>query len=667
MSFAVDAVAETLTGFGVDVPGVTGDGAAFGGVELQFQSQGVDLGDPNASILDFNFGTIAKRGTGGDANKVTLKIVGAEWDINSYLTDEEIADTRNPDGPTIDLTDKIQGALDYLAALYAGTPAANDRAASFCGYLRLHGSYLVRQLSLIPTIGIQGDNMRDTILVQASGATDHMIRVLARFGKIDGARSVYCMLRDFSILGNGGFGPTELDGNGYVPAPLHGVYVESAGNDPDHQSNYRYNSVLMLHVSISYMSGSAVSVVLSRHAPKLRFCYFAKCGLTALSDGTYPSGVFIGSDSDAEVLHCGSGGHGGHSYEVRACETIQFNGGDCWQSHNANLNYRALFLYGMRYAVIRGLDINGALEYQGVPPTTPERVTPFRVLHNNFRFRLGSFGTNDDDGQPSPLEAYIIMAHAPMAISAHNTFTPYYKSDGTIGARPQYIYSLSSQTILCASDVLPDPTDPNWPAGQDINVTPDYTTITNDFSKLVGTWGAQDALAGLHRQLFLRTGFVEGVDSGAVGRTNGDNVPIWAVGWNNISNVNRAQAIVLASGATADVATLNLAPGRYKLYGKVQYVANAVSHAVCKMGIGTVSAPASIPDTSAKNYTAEVVSFPAAETGDIHSQSIGPVFITVDRADTPLGSTITYYLSVNATFTGTGLAAFAAFKVERFT
>ena len=64
---------------------------------IQFQSDGTDLGLPNVDTVDFTTGLTATRGTGENANKVTLSASGGA------ATLEELA---------VSLTGSVSGAFD---------------------------------------------------------------------------------------------------------------------------------------------------------------------------------------------------------------------------------------------------------------------------------------------------------------------------------------------------------------------------------------------------------------------------------------------------------------------------------------------------------------------------------------------------------------------------
>jgi hypothetical protein len=579
-----------------------------------------------------------------------------DQDINYYLTRAEIADTRNPTGPTIDLTAKIQAAINYLVAKYTSDPNPSSKAAGQSIVLRFHGSYLVTSLRVPPSVTILGDNFRETIFVQKAGATDHLIRGLARYGKTKGSRSSYANFRNFSIQMNPAvFGPVALDGSSLTPYPLCGIFLEPGTADPSYFGG-AYNAALIEYVTIVGASGNGFFCPNSRHAPKLRFCYISGCGTTQASDGSYADNIYIASSSDAELLHCGSGSGGGNSLRIHNCETPQVKGGDWWASNNAALGYRAHLWEGMNYGIIEGADINGAFEYQGPNGT---KVSCIRIIGNNFRFRDSSFG-DDDPGvpgvQPAPLDAYIILNKSINSVSLGNSFTPYYDSGGTVAARPSYIYEILGTSVHYANDQIPDLTSNDWPCGANIAAGNHYADMTNDWTKIVFQARATDSVTGLHRTLFNYIGFIPGQAGGIAGTIDGTSKGVGIIGEYVNAKLGSGAAVSLTTTVAANIASLALTPGDWDISGCVQFASAApATGGLCEIGISTISA--TISSTTASTYNGNALSYTTV-TGAIKRLDIVPTRISIS-------ATTTHYLVAKGTFSTANVGAYGIIQARR--
>lgn len=633
----------------------------------QYQQDGVNLGEATVDTVDFHWPLEATRGVGADANTITVTMPAWEFDIDAWLTPEQIADSRAPDGPTIDLTDVFTNVHDELLAKYISAPNPLKKQAGMALYLRVHGSYLVRKLAgseggWHPSVFLEGDNYRETIFVQntnsdAGPPDDHFIRGLARNGKTQGSRNNYPLFRNFSIqMKPSYFNP--VDGTG-----LCGMYFETARNDPNYNSAYKgYNGPILEYIDITGASGHGLYVAESRHAPKIRFCYFSGNGTYSYdSDGTWGDGMFIGSNADAEILQCGSGGNGGHSLHVNNCETPQVRGGDYWASRNASQTageYRAIFFENMDYGVVDGPDINGVFEYNGNGKTKSSQI---RLIGINFRFRESSFGDGDPNtpgNQPSAQKGYIVIKDGYNVETTGCSYTPWYNSDGYVQARPDHIYHLQGHTLLHVNDRFPSVQSNDWPGGADVVYIPtEAATITNDWSKLDLRAPTSDDVLNLEYNLFKYIRFVPGIDGGIIGRLDGATPSTGTVGEHIFSRVLSASAVALTDNVITTLESITLTPGEWDVSASVQFVGAAATGTSMKASVTTTSG---IVSNDTAFYAGDARPFTAI-TDDLWCAAIGPSRVSIATSD----GNQTYKLNVRARFSAGALSVFGRLRARR--
>lgn len=580
------------------------------------------------------------------------------WDIHYWLTRAEIEDSRNPTGPTLNLTSQIQFALDSLVAKFSTYPAPNKPQASMAGTLRFHHSYMVDGLDVHIAIGIAGDNMRDTIFVQSDTPNGHMIRGLARNGANAGSRAPYARFSDFTIL----MSSSQLAPDGSV---IRGIMLYGGSTDPEQAAighQLQYNAAQMERVTIVGGSGACLWIEKTRHAPKVRFCFFTGGGgalqidgvATTDGSGQYEPNVYDNSDSDSEYLHCGSGGGHGDSYYFVGGETTQVNGGDCWVSKNPDLGYVSIRATGMDYLLIRGLDINGKVYYKGDGLI---RSSQFRMFDNNFRFRKGSFGVNDDDGTPLPLDSFVEVEDGVGAFFMGNTYTPYYTLVGgvpTIGARTQFVYKPTGATVIVAYDRFPSITSIDWPAGQDLMVAPTVKdTLTSNWDKIILCAGlvGDDYQSVLTR--YLR--FVDGLDCGIWGRVDGLDAPAGTIGETGVQPLN--SVVALTTATAADIGSKSLPPGSWHVYGSQQFQASAATVTGIRGAITVNSG--TIPTSSTVNYGRRALNLTGV-SGDFERFDFGPIPINV-----PPGPNVPVYSTVRADFSAGTVGAWGDLRAVR--
>lgn len=500
------------------------------------------------------------------------------WDINYWLSAAQIADARNPNGPTLNTTAAIQYAHDQLVAKFASEPT--NKNGGFCGMLHFHNVYLVDGFqNWNQGICIKGDNMRDTIFLQSTNPGLWMFNVVAPQGRATDSHAPYWNCEDLAVFGNS----HQLSGG----ALAGGIALPNGPNNGD-----AYGGVQMARTQIYGFSGNCLFMDVQRHAPKLRFCHFsAGGGVSLIGDGSdYASVVLINTRSDGEMLHCGAGGGNGHTIEINGCQTMQIKGGDYWSSAHAELGYNAFKITALDYLIIEGADVNGAVHYIGnanaannTPPVA--KSSQIRLVNINFRFRLASFGESQDgSGVPAPLDAYIILQHASNCESLGCTFTPYY-DHGTklVGARPRWLYSISgSETRHVARDHLPDIASNDWPAGADGSgnlITPTYqNSISNSNSQIALDISTLQEATGFHGPMVKWLNLMPGINSGIAGRLDGMAAPAGAVGEQMLAKLSSGSAVALTSGSAADIIgnsgtpTLVLTPGDWTLQGASVFV-----------------------------------------------------------------------------------------------
>jgi hypothetical protein len=578
------------------------------------------------------------------------------FDINYWLTEAEIADTQRQNGPTINLTAKIQGVMDALVARWVGPPNPATKSASMAIRLRFHHSYLVDGLSWHPAIVIEGDSMRDTIFVQSDTPNGHLLRALARNGQVVGLRISYHQIRDVQLLGSNKLGPGNM--------VTRGMHLDDSDTDPVTGPGGEvlgHAAVLAERVSSSNFSGAGTYLPKKRHGPKHRFCYWQGSGkqlqingiATLNGTGQYEPNVYDNSDSDSEYTSCGNGGGAGDSYFIQNGETCQMNGGDCWASQNPELGYVAIRATGMDYLKILGLDINGKCYFKGNGSSASSQI---RFIANNMRFRKSSFGTDDDTGQPAPLDAYLEFEDVVGASLVGNTFTPYYDPHtGIVAARPSFIYKATGATKICPMDRLPAIDSNDWPAGANIAVAPTLDTVTNNWLKIAPVL---PIIATDNRDYLLTRylRFVPGTPGGLFGRTDGLSVPAGMVG--EMSVVPSSGAVGITSATNTNLTSVALTAGVYKISGSMQaqVASGSPNVALTRFGIGTISG--NITTTTSASFAERQLNATAVGSYDRLDLNSIPLVVAA-------GATVTVYAVGRINFTGGTMAALGHLTVER--
>lgn len=581
------------------------------------------------------------------------------FDINYFLTEEEIVDSRRQNGPTINLTARFNEIREYILAKFPGgfpNPAHKD--ASMAATLHLHHSYLIDGWDWHPCIRLVGDSFRDTILVQSDTPDGHFLRGLARNGQTTGARSPYAQIENLTLLGSNTLGPGNM--------VTHGLWLEDADQDPLNDlagAVLAHNGVIGKIVAIVNFSGAGFYCPRKRHGPKWRESYFQGNGKyqqtdgIALLDGTgnYSPNVFDNSDSDAEYSHCGNGGGGGDSYYFANSETVQINGGDCWASVNAALGYLSFRFNAVDYFVLHGVDINGKVYINGSGTNTPSKSTQARIFYNNFRFRKSSFGTTDDDGTPADLDSYIEAEDAPGVICMGNTFTPYYEHRLVV-KRPTKVYlTTGSTTRIFSYDRFPALDSNDWPAG-DIAVPPTLDTLSNGLgNKLILCAGYMDDL--LYPSILMSAvQFIPG--GGIFGQTDGTAVTAGTIGENAISVVGTGAPVSITTGTNTNVTSLTLQPGVYEIDAAVQFQVGSGTPAGTLIRMGLGSTTASITTTSPATFSERQLNPALTLAGAFDCLRVGPVVVNISVATK-------YYSVARCNFAGGTVQALGSLNVKR--
>jgi hypothetical protein len=560
------------------------------------------------------------------------------WDIHYWMPREEIIDSRRQNGPTINTTNRITYVLGELMSKFVGQPNPATPGASRGMELRFHHTLLVDGFRNWPSaIMPRGDSMRETIFQQSTTPVGHMFSVTADQGQASGGRSSYWQAEDFSIL----MRPTRVGpgpATGPTAAVVHGIDFQVPAD------NLAYEAGILTRVTITGASGIGINVPLKRHGPKIRFCYVNGCGgvdTSVAQDGSgYAPNMYIGSNSDAEILHCGSGSGKGHSLHVHNCETTQVKGGDYWASSNADKDYRAMFLEGFDYGIFEGFDCNGAIEYHGHGAAKSSQV---RFLGINFRFRPTSFGadSSDDPGfQPPPLNGFLILKDSVGSISEGCHFTPSYDPGGTVNARPMVRYYVTGVTMHHACDPLHDVLSNDWDCGANpdgtLIIPTEQNSITNDATKItlhapsVSTSQASGTLSSVLR-------FLPG--TGILGRKDGSVPPSGFAGERGVQKIGSGSAVGLTTNTAADVTTITLQPGEYDLSACAE-LASPAAATVTRFEICVSTSANFIDSSDARFYAGESVSATGV-TGPISKLELTGMPISIS-------ATTTFHLSVRS-------------------
>lgn len=560
------------------------------------------------------------------------------WDINYWLTAAQIADARNPNGPTLNTTAAIQYAHDQLIAKFASEPT--NKNGSFCGILHFHNSYLVDGfMAWNQGIGVAGDNMRDTFFLQSSTPQLVIFNVLAPQGRDTDSHAPYWIGRDFAVFGN----KNVLSAG----ALCTGIALPNGVKDGD-----AYGGCQLDRVQIYGFSGNCFFIDIQRHAPKLRFCHFsAGGGVSLIGDGSdYASVVKILTRSDGEMLHCGAGGGNGHTVEIQNCDTIQIKGGDYWSSAHAEQGYYAFQVSKLNYMICEGADVNGAFNYRGQANDFADfpfgKSSQLRLVNINFRFRRASFGENQDgSGTPAPLDAYIILHDSVNTESLGCTFTPYFDNTKAVVARPRWLYSMNgSESRHVARDHLVDIASNDWPAGADVSGALITPTLQNSLSNALGQVSFDLSIiteaTGFHGILTKYLNFIDGVNSGIVGRLDSHGAAPGCVGEQiQIKVAPGAQVSCGTSGTVTNICLITLTAGDWDVWGEVVFSTNDASafnltkEAMCLSMVSTADFTAN--DASSYSIQNITVASPASGSGvDLASLATGPTRVLVASGST---------------------------------
>ena len=597
----------------------------------------------------------------GNISEIT-SLVGHLWvdelvseDINYWLTREEIADTHSGVKPTINLTAKIQAAINALWNK-SQTPArkgTNSAVSSQVAVLRLHGCYMVDQLYTYPGVVLQGDALSETILIQSPNATTDFITVLARNGHSSKQRASWGLFKDLTLQGDS----TILAPDGITG--LHGLTCESAGNDPFYVAGDNYNSYIANNVRVYGFSGDGFHCPTSRKRARHVECR---------SSTNLGNGFFLGNSADAFFTECASGSNGQHSVYVVQADTPRFVGGDFWASNNAAAGlggYRAFYMDRVHEGIIFGCDINGAFEFAGTnnPSDTEYYQTDYKFTLDscNFKFRAGSFGDGGDgsDGVPDPLDGYVIVSNARGVNTRNCSYQPAFdRSTGLATYRPSNIYFLSGDTVFQADDKLPDINSGLWPCGAVVAFPGVYDDICNSWTKLTGQWLQPNVTTSQHATLMTYWSKVPTKAGGQIGRNDGVVPTAGTVGEVISAKVTSGSPVALTTATAVDVTFIDLTPGEWDIYGSVVFQGAAATGSIMKTAISTASG--TIPSVNANAYASSLIPF-AALTGDIQSLQVGPVRAPLDSSS----ATYRYYLTVRSTFSAGTMAAFGQIQARR--
>lgn len=593
--------------------------------------------------------------TSGDQVETQLGVAGnADWDIEFYLTTAEIEDSRLSTGPTINLTTKINAAIQSLRDKYLASPSTSNMRAGRGAKLVFRATYLIDYLNVYPGMFLEGDSRTETILIQAPTATTDFITVLARNGKTARMRTPWAQLSNMTLQGT-----KTLFGPGTVP--LHGITCAPASSDPDYVGGLDYNSYVLRDIRSYNFSGDGFHAVDSRKRPWYYDCRASGCG---------GNGFYQGDCADAFYLECASGSNDGHSVKVVKGDTPRFIGGDYWASNNASEtlpdpdgSQRAFYIDRVQEGIVLGPDINAAVEFLGEnTPGAPYYQTTFKWKWRdiNFKFRDSSHGDGDSsggDGTPDPLSGYIITKNARGVSSAGCTFQPSFDRTTQLATvRPAVLYSILGDSVHYANDILPDITSGIWPAGATLG-TNSYDTITDAWSKLALQAQISDLTNGFHGTLFNSIRFIEGHTSGIVGQTDAVLPQAGTVGERKTDTRSSSGAVTLVSNTIANIASLALTPGEWDVHAFSIFTGAAGTGT--KMELGLSSASTTLVKTSAAEYAVNAIPWTTLTT-DIARLQCGPS----RQAST---ASVTLYANVQCTFsTSAGsMTAFGGMNARR--
>lgn len=576
-------------------------------------------------------------------------------DINYWLTRAEIEDARSGQPPTINLTLKIQTAIDALWSKsqtpYRGT--ANMYKTGQTAVLRLHGSYLVDSLTIYPGMMLEGDNLTETILVQSASAVTDFITVAAVNGHTAKQRASWGCLRDLTLQGNGvSYGPDV----GAGPVPLHGLTCASASSDPYYSGGDNYNSYIADNVRAYNFTGDGFHCPTSRKRPRHLECR---------ASSNLGNGFYCADSADSFWFECASGSNDQHSIYILKSDTPRIMGGDFWASNNAATAYRAFYIDRVHEGIVFGCDINGAFEFAGTNNAgdTEYYQTDYKFTIDscNFKFRAGSFGDGGDgtDGVPDPLDGYIIVSNARGVNTRNCSYQPAWdRTTGLATYRPSNIYYLTGDTAFQADDKLPDINSGLWPCGAVVAFPGVYDNICNAWLKLNGQWLIPDLTNSQNATMMTYWKQVPTKAGGQVGRNDGTSPTAGTVGEVVNAKVTSGAPIALTSTVGADVCYIDLTPGEWDIYGSVVFQGNGATGTALKTAISTASG--TTPSVNANSYSSSLIPF-AGLTGDIASAQVGPVRAPLDSSS----ATYRYYLTVKATFTVGTMAVFGQIQARR--
>lgn len=249
MAFGVTADPGFSVGFGIDVPPQDGDGVNFG-LTLQFQSNGVNLGAPNATTLDFGSGIIATRGLSGDPNKISVSAVGGGG------SDAESIPGTVSNGVTDNFA-AVSGALgltgSYFAASKPRAKISNTGPLLISGIFDIHPSISLPNDARGIVVLIPGNNLP---AVNADGAEAAFIRVPRRSPSSGNNLAFSPIWRGFNIDARGTTQTNLVHG---VRIPNPDITENPLDGDPTFTGNKDYVAGEYYNMDIVGFPGSGMN------------------------------------------------------------------------------------------------------------------------------------------------------------------------------------------------------------------------------------------------------------------------------------------------------------------------------------------------------------------------------------------------------------------------
>ena len=560
----------------------------------------------------------------------------------SLLNEAELAEVRAAANlPTINITAKLQTALDNAYALY-GTATAR-KGAQGVRMMFAPGQYLIDGLRLRPGMSLVGMASRYEVrIIQDDGARQPILDILGRTSSPeDTQRRTDVFLQDLFLKCNG---LTAVD-----TSTINGIWLRPEDLETDEANR---TGVIAHRVQCAGASGSGF------YSEKRGRNWLHECQFT----GHGEKGMFIqGPDCLLVKVYCGENGH--EQQHIKSSATPMIDHVELGGGANPQL-YPALYIENCTDFVINGGNCTGWVKVEGgeADPTSYDHGLHIRGTISNVIFTFKEKSFTDPDEVYSDLNGYIWIKNSKGLSIKNCMFRPAenrIEESGTGNISYEYVYRplyvvyiQGAESYVSFDCPLPALDDPLWPAGTPAvwpgsAPTNTYDSITNnpDQALLIFTDPTPESSAWVVNRLRVL--------SGIGGASAGSSIAAGNIG--ELVSVESGSAVSLTTATVANVAELELSPGHWAVYGAVVFNGTGATCTTTEAGVSSNNS--TISNVSAKRYAGEYVGC-TTFTGVLSSVQIGPYNLAPTVTETR-------YLNARATFSAGTVTAGGVIEARR--